>query len=138
MYESLIEKYTNKTVAMEDLRKSELGSTIVSVARRIDDAEGELMDAARRLRAVAAKIEENVEAKAGDRIYSLNAFGEMSGSNAGRVDQLIGIRAERIETLQRLVFLWEQIEWATDEAATDRRVTEAEESEILLRQMRQG
>jgi hypothetical protein len=87
-----------------DTLKGRLAAEIEMTTGRIASAEQGLQEHARQLRDLADKIDSNVTAKKGDRIYTLNPLGEMQSAGA-RIDALIAERATRIEQLQALMRL---------------------------------
>jgi hypothetical protein len=100
----IIRKYTGVDWAEADIGpgtlRQRLAEDVKDAARRLGYTEESLVQTARKLRDVAAKIEANVDAGPDDLVYQLNELGELQSTN---VDALVAKRAVQIATLRVLV-----------------------------------
>ena len=109
----LIEKYTRQRITDADLNAvsdddsllTELADMLRSSAYSLQNIEHQLLQMASSLQETAANIRANVGAVAGQPVRHLNSMGELLSTGV-RTDMLIAQRAERINHLQALVWLW--------------------------------
>lgn len=85
----LVTRYTGQPSAPF----AELSDEVRTLALELEIVDNELRNAACKLRELATKIESNVNAKADDRVFQLNALGEVNGSAVGRIDALVARRS---------------------------------------------
>lgn len=110
--EKYTDKYTGHLVTHADLRTAtdglpaELAAVLCAAVFSLQSCEQQLLHVASSLQETAAKIRANVDAVPDQPVLHLNSMGELL-SNGARTDMLIALRADRIEQLRRLVWLWQ-------------------------------
>ena len=110
--EKFTAKYTGKPVTHADLDTAadelitELADMLRSTVYSLQSSEHQLLQVAPSLQETVTAIRVNIHAAAGQPIRHLNSMGELLATGA-RTDMLIAQRAERIEHLRRLVWLWQ-------------------------------
>ncbi len=112
--DTLIEKYTGQRITDADLDAArddggiaaELADMLRTTVYSVQSSEHQLLQVASSLQETAATIRGNVAAVAGQPIRHLNSTGEVLATGV-RADMLITQRAERIERLRALVWLWQ-------------------------------
>ena len=110
----LIEKYTRQRITDADLAVvgdtggivAELADMLRTTVYSLQSTEHQLLQVASSLQDTAATIRANVHAVAGEPIRQLNSTGELLNTGV-RADMLIAQRAERIDHLRALVWLWQ-------------------------------
>jgi hypothetical protein len=104
MFEQLIAKHTGRDLDIRALHESapRLADLIWNTCHSLQRTEAELRQASRHLHQTATKIDTSLDAAAGRPAPVLNSLGELQG-NGPRVDLLIGLRHQQIETLRGLV-----------------------------------
>ncbi len=112
LIERYTEKYTGHPVTQADLRTAtgglpaELAAVLCAAVFSLQSCEQQLLQVASLLYDTAAKIRANIDADRDQPVVHLNNMGELL-SNGARTDMLIAQRADRIEHLRRLVWLWQ-------------------------------
>ncbi len=112
-YDILIEKYTGHSITDAELSAvrdtggilAELVDMLRTTVHSLQSSEQQLLRVAASLQETATNIRANVDAVAGQPIRHLNSMGELLSTGVC-TDLLIAQRAERIQHLQALVWLW--------------------------------
>jgi hypothetical protein len=111
---TVIAKYTGCDITEEhilvaargtDPLRKDLANVLERAAWQLLETEAELTQVSSSIADSLVKVEQNLTAASGQRVYSLNPLGELQ-ARAPRFDLLIAVRDERIRQLRTIARLW--------------------------------